>query len=157
MAFNIVLVQPQIPQNTGNISRLCAATNSVLHLIEPLGFALTDKYLKRAGLDYWEYLEVHRHKNLDIFLENHDNAKFVFLSSKVEKVYWEHKYQENSYLIFGSETSGVPAEVMKRYCDKFFTIPQYNEKVRCLNLSNSVSIVLYEALRQTHHLGPISL
>jgi tRNA (cytidine/uridine-2'-O-)-methyltransferase len=147
--FNIVLVHPQIPQNTGNIARLCAATNSVLHLIEPLGFSLSDKHLKRAGLDYWEHLEVHRHKNIETFLENHPAEKFVFLSSKVEKVYWDHHFQDGSYLIFGSETSGIPVEVMEKFHDKFFTIPQYNENVRCLNLSNSVSIVLYEALRQS--------
>jgi tRNA (cytidine/uridine-2'-O-)-methyltransferase len=146
--FNIVLVHPQIPQNTGNISRLCAATGSALHLVEPLGFALTDRHLKRAGLDYWEYLEVHRHNNLETFLENFPAEKFVFLSSKVKKVYWDHKYREGSYLIFGSETSGIPAPVMEKYYERFYTIPQYNDKVRCLNLANSVSIVLYEALRQ---------
>ena len=148
MKFNIVLIHPQIPQNTGNIARLCAATNSVLHLIEPIGFSITDKHLKRAGLDYWEFLEVHRHKNLQTFLDNYDNTKFSFLSSKVEKIYWEHSFQDESFLIFGSETSGIPVDVMEKYHQQFMTIPQYNENVRCLNLANSVSIVLYEAIRQ---------
>ncbi len=148
MAFNIVLVNPQIPQNTGNIARLCAATNTILHLIEPLGFSLTDKYLKRAGLDYWEYLEVKRHINLETFLNNFDNSKFVFLSSKVEKPYWDFNFQDGMFLIFGSETSGIPADIMEKYQEKCLTIPQSNENVRCLNLSSSASIVLYEAIRQ---------
>ena len=150
MSFNVVLVHPQIPPNTGNIVRLCAATKSVLHLIKPLGFTIDDKKLKRAGLDYWEHVEIHVHENIDRFLENHNPERFAFLSSKVEQKYWDHKFNDGDYLIFGSETTGIPQYVMEKYKDKFLTIPQYNEHVRCLNLSNSVSIVLYEALRQNN-------
>lgn len=149
MSFNIVLVNPQIPPNTGNISRLCAATKSILHLIKPMGFSLDDKKMKRAGLDYWDFLEIHIHENIDEFLNKYDNTKFIFLSSKVEKVYWDHNFSDGDFLIFGSETSGLPHYVMEKYNDNMCTIPQYNDHVRCLNLSNSVSIVLYEALRQT--------
>ncbi|MFN8671385.1 MAG: tRNA (cytidine(34)-2'-O)-methyltransferase [Candidatus Sericytochromatia bacterium] len=148
MTVNIVLYSPQIPQNTGNISRLCALTNSILHLIDPLGFSLMDKQLKRAGLDYWDYLEIKRHKNIETFLESVDRNKIFFLSSKVEKSYWEESFQDDCYLIFGSESSGLPEIIMNDYKDRMLTIPQFNPKVRCHNLSNSVSIVLYEALRQ---------
>lgn len=149
MAFNIVLVNPQIPPNTGNISRLCAATKTVLHLIKPMGFSLDDKKMKRAGLDYWDFLEIHIHENIDEFIKKYDNSKFIFLSSKVEKVYWDYNFSDGDFLIFGSETSGLPESIMEKYKDQMCTIPQYNDHVRCLNLSNSVSIVLYEAIRQT--------
>ena len=148
MALNIVLVTPQIPQNTGNIARLCAVTNANLHLIEPIGFAITDKHLKRAGLDYWEHINVVRHKSLEHFLENNDISKMYFLSSKVKKSYWSVDFKDGDYLIFGSETTGIPVEVMEKYKDQFLTIPQFNPETRCLNLSNSVAIVLYEAIRQ---------
>lgn len=148
MALNVVLVTPQIPQNTGNIARLCAVTNANLHLIEPLGFVITDKHLKRAGLDYWEHINVIRHKSLEYFLENHDTSRMFFLSSKVKKSYWSTEFKDGDYLVFGSETTGIPIEVREKYLDNFLTIPQFNEETRCLNLSNSVGIVLYEALRQ---------
>lgn len=148
MALNVVLVTPQIPQNTGNIARLCAVTNANLHLIEPLGFVITDKHLKRAGLDYWEHINVIRHKSLEYFLENHDTSRMFFLSSKVKKSYWSTEFKDGDYLVFGSETTGIPIEVREKYFDNFLTIPQFNEETRCLNLSNSVGIVLYEALRQ---------
>jgi tRNA (cytidine/uridine-2'-O-)-methyltransferase len=150
MALNVVLVTPQIPQNTGNIARLCAVTNANLHLIEPLGFVITDKHLKRAGLDYWEHINVIRHKSLEYFLENHDTSRMFFLSSKVKKSYWSTEFKDGDYLVFGSETTGIPIEVREKYFDNFLTIPQFNEETRCLNLSNSVGIVLYEALRQIH-------
>lgn len=150
MAFNIVLVTPQIPQNTGNISRLCAVSNARLHLIEPIGFSLMDKQLRRAGLDYWDYLEIKRHKNFDTFLESSNTERMFFLSSKVEKPYWNEKFLDEDYLIFGSETSGIPEEITTKYLDKFLTIPQANKNVRCLNLSTSVGIVLYEAIRQNN-------
>ncbi len=145
-----MLVTPQIPPNTGNIVRLCAATGSILHLLKPLGFSIDDRYLKRAGLDYWEHVEIKTHENIDSFLQEADPNKFVFLSSKVEKKYWDHKFQDGDYLIFGSETTGIPQYVSEKYPEKFYTIPQYNDHVRCLNLSNSVSIVLYEAIRQNN-------
>ncbi len=148
MQFNIVLFSPQIPPNTGNIARLCAATKSVLHLIKPLGFDIDDKKMKRAGLDYWDILNVQIHESLEDFTQKYDNSKFIFLSSKVEKVYWSHKFQDGDFLIFGSETKGLPIDIMEQFKDKMFTIPQYEDVVRCLNLSNSASIVLYEAIRQ---------
>ena len=148
MPFNIVLVSPQIPPNTGNIARLCAATNSTLHLIKPLGFAIDDKKMKRAGLDYWDILNVQIHEDIDEFIQKYDNSKFIFLSSKVEKIYWDYNFQDGDFLIFGSETTGLPPDIMEKFKDQMLTIPQYEDHVRCLNLSNSVSIVLYEAIRQ---------
>ena len=149
MAFNIVLVHPLIPQNTGNIGRLCVATNSVLHLIEPLGFELTDKHLNRAGLDYWKYLEFNRYKNLDSFFQEHKEKNFFIFSSKATKTFWTCNFRDGDFLVFGCETKGVPAEVINQHKNSCFAIPQYNSRVRCLNLANSVSIVLYEAIRQT--------
>lgn len=151
MPLNIVLYSPRIAQNTGNIARLCAVSGSILHLIDPLGFSLADKQLKRAGLDYWDFLEIKRHKSIEFFLENNDIQKMFFLSSKVEKTYWEQDFEEDCYIIFGSESSGLPQEVMDKYSERFLTIPQFNKNVRCHNLSNSVAIVLYEALRQINY------
>ncbi|MEK7435093.1 MAG: tRNA (cytidine(34)-2'-O)-methyltransferase [Cyanobacteriota bacterium] len=151
MPVNVVLYSPQIPQNTGNISRLCAVTNSVLHLIEPLGFSLMDKQLKRAGLDYWDFLEIKRHRSIEHFLENNDTSKMFFLSSKVEKSYWEQNFENDCYIIFGSESSGLPVDITEKFKNQVVTIPQFNKNVRCHNLSNSVSIVLYEALRQINY------
>lgn len=148
MTINVVLYSPQIPQNTGNIARLCAVTSSVLHLIDPLGFSMIDPKLKRAGLDYWDFLEIKRHKSMNAFLESVDREKIFFLSSKVKKTYWETKFMDDCYIIFGNETAGLPEEIMLSYADRMITIPQFNTDVRCLNLSNSASIVLYEVLRQ---------
>ena len=150
MAFNIVLVHPLIPQNTGNIGRLCLATNSVLHLVEPLGFELTDRYLNRAGLDYWKNVEVYRYKNYNTFLEKFPCGNFIYLSSKAEKTYWNYPFKDGDFLVFGCETTGLPDEITNKHPDTCLTIPQFNSRVRCLNLANSVSIVLYEAIRQTH-------
>lgn len=148
MTINVVLYSPQIPQNTGNIARLCAVTSTVLHLIDPLGFSMIDPKLKRAGLDYWDFLEIKRHKSMSSFLESVDREKIFFLSSKVKKTYWETSFMDDCYIIFGNETSGLPEEIMVAYEDRMITIPQFNPNVRCLNLSNSASIVLYEVLRQ---------
>jgi len=150
VAFNIVLVHPLIPQNTGNIGRLCLATNSVLHLVEPLGFELTDRYLNRAGLDYWKNVEVYRYKNYNTFIEKFPGGNFMFLSSKGEKAYWHHPFKDEDFLVFGCETTGLPDEIINKHPDTCLTIPQYNNRVRCLNLANSVSIVLYEGIRQIH-------
>lgn len=157
MKFNIVLVHPQIPQNTGNISRLCAATNSKLHLVEPMGFYITDKLLKRAGLDYWDFLDLERHSSIEKFLEKYSDKRLIFLSSKVDKVYYDYKFEDGDFLIFGSETTGIPKEVNEQYSENFYTIPQFNDNVRCLNLSNSVSIVLYEAIRQVQFVSKNNL
>ena len=149
MAFNIVLVNPLIPQNTGNIGRLCVATHSILHLIDPLGFDLSDKYLNRAGLDYWKHLEYYRYKNLETFLTAHGKKNSIIFSSKAKKVYWDYSFTDGDFLIFGNEEKGVSIEIINKFNNRCLTIPQSNDKVRCLNLANSVSIALYEALRQT--------
>ncbi len=142
----IVLFNPEIPPNTGNIARLCVATDCELHLIKPLGFSLSDKNLKRAGLDYWEHLKVYVHNSFDDFLST-IKGELYFFSSKGMKYYTQIDYKEDDYLIFGSETSGFPPIIFENFKEKIYTIPMFG-KVRCLNLANSVSIVLYEALRR---------
>jgi tRNA (cytidine/uridine-2'-O-)-methyltransferase len=149
MPFNIVLVYPQIPNNTGNIGRLCVATNSTLHLIKPLGFELTEKKLRRAGLDYWQHLKYICYENLDDFFQKNSKGNFLFFSSHSKTVYWDHQYQENDFLVFGREEDGLPEDLLKKQVENTLSIPMYSEKVRSLNLANSVSIVLYEAIRQT--------
>ncbi|HSX03144.1 MAG TPA: tRNA (cytidine(34)-2'-O)-methyltransferase [Rhabdochlamydiaceae bacterium] len=144
--MKIVLFRPQIPQNTGNIVRLCANTDSELYLVKPLGFSISDRKLKRAGLDHWEGVKVFFLDDLMRFLLETDN-NFYFFSSKALPLYTEPQYTASDLLIFGSETFGIDDEFWKRWPEKFYTIPQ-REKSRCLNLANSVSIVLYESLRQ---------
>lgn len=148
MAMNIVLVNPEIPQNTGNIARSCAATGSVLHLIEPLGFSLSDRYLKRAGLDYWHLMQYHVYPDLADFLRRHPGARMHFASTKAPRGYHEASYQDGDFLVFGCETRGLPETLLSRVYDRCVRIPMRPE-ARSLNLSNSVAIVLYEALRQT--------
>lgn len=145
--MHIVLYQPEIPQNTGNIARTCAATGSTLHLIKPLGFSLADKYLKRAGLDYWHMMEYHVHENFEELLALYPDARMHFLSTKAPKGYTEVAYGENDFLIFGCETRGLPESLLTRVYDRCVRIPMV-PGARSLNLSNSVAIVLYEALRQ---------
>lgn len=144
--MKIVLYQPQIPQNTGNIVRTCAATGSQLILVPPLGFRTSDRLLKRAGLDYWQGVDVTTEPDIERWLEEQPHP-FYFLSSKAPKTYTEVSYKPNDILIFGAETDGLPARFAERWPDKFLTIPMA-EGARCLNLSNSVAIVLYEAFRQ---------
>ena len=144
--MNIVLVEPKIPQNTGNIVRTCAATKSRLHLIEPLGFEISDKYLKRAGLDYWNECDISIYKNLDEFFEKNP-GKYFFASTKAKRCYSEVSYPDDAYLIFGKETKGLPEELLHDNYDRAVRIPM-GTGIRSLNLSNSVAIVLYEALRQ---------
>ena len=148
MPFNIALVYPQIPNNTGNVGRLCVATNSTLHLIKPLGFELTEKRLRRAGLDYWQHLKYICYENLDDFFQKNSKENFLFFSSHSKTVYWDHQYRENDFLVFGREEDGLPEDLLKKQVKNTLSIPMYSEKVRSLNLANSVSIVLYEALRQ---------
>jgi len=148
MLLNIVLVHPQLPNNTGNIGRLCVATNSTLHLVEPLGFELTDKKLKRAGLDYWPHLTYHRHRSFEAFEQANAGEDLIFFSSNVEKPHWEHTFKENDFLVFGCEEVGLPAYIIEANRERCFTIPLHNKKVRSLNLSNAVAIVLFEAMRQ---------
>ncbi len=152
MKFNIVLVEPEIPQNTGNISRTCAATNSSLHMIKPFGFELSDKYLKRAGLDYWQYLDVHYYENLTEFFEKNKGGNFYFMSTKGDKVYSDVEFKDGDFLIFGKESHGLPEPLLKENYDKTLRIPMYGN-LRSLNLSNSVALTLYEALRQNSFEG----
>lgn len=147
MAINIVLHEPEIPYNTGNIARTCACTGSKLHLIEPLGFLLEDKYLKRAGLDYWKYLDVKVYKDLNDFFEKNRDANIFYFSTKGKQEYTQAPYADGCYLMFGKETAGLPRWLIEQNIHKTYRIPMISD-VRSLNLSNSVAIVLYEALRQ---------
>jgi len=147
--LNVVLIEPEIPQNTGSIGRLCLATGTTLHLVEPLGFEITDAHLRRAGLDYWEHLTVIRHKSVEAFFEQLPaDAPKVFLSKKAGHTVFEWKYEPGTYLIFGKETAGLPDWILNRYPTETMRIPMYDARVRSLNLSNAVSIVVYEAIRQ---------
>ena len=147
MPLNIVLVEPEIPQNTGNISRTCAATGSVLHLVRPLGFTIDDRKLKRAGLDYWQYLDIRYHDSLDDFFKAHQIGDFFFSTTKAKYKYSEVTYSQDSIIFFGKETAGLPEELLSKNYDRSIRIPM-KEEARSLNLSNSVAIVVYEALRQ---------
>ena len=152
--FNIVLVAPEIPANTGNISRSCAVTGCNLHLVKPLGFSIDDKYLKRAGLDYWDMLNITVHENLDTFFNTCTGGTFYLATTKGGGYYTEKQYKKGDYLIFGSETKGLPQEILRKNYENCIRIPMLkNEKARSLNLANSVSIVLYEALRQNSFLN----
>ncbi len=151
--FNVVLLEPEIPANTGNIVRTCSVTGCSLHLIEPLGFSIDDKHLKRAGLDYWQYLDIHIHKDLDEFMRTVGDTSLLFLATtKGEKCYSEIDYPEGCYLMFGKETKGLPKELLASYPDQCLRIPMCSE-VRSINLSNSVAIFVYEALRQHNFSG----
>ena len=148
--FHIVLVAPEIPQNTGTIGRLAVSTDAVLHLVDPLGFSLEDKYLKRAGLDYWQFLDLHRYRDWEEFLGVlEEGARLLFFSTHGEKSCFDEKYLPGDYLVFGRESAGLPQEFYTRYRDSLRVIPMPGEHSRSLNLANAVSIVLYEALRQT--------
>jgi len=144
--LNIVLVEPEIPQNTGNIARTCAATGCRLHLIEPLGFEISDRTLKRAGLDYWHLVDVLRYADWELFTKNNP-GRYFYLSTKAGKSYSEAVFQDNDYLIFGKETKGLPEDLLRGDLEHCFRIPMV-EDARSLNLSNAVAIVTYEALRQ---------
>jgi tRNA (cytidine/uridine-2'-O-)-methyltransferase len=146
--FNLVLVEPEIPQNTGNMARLCAATGTILNLVEPLGFRLTDREVKRAGLDYWDAVKLNRFPNFGTFAEKFSSHRKLFFSTSGEKNYTEASYQPGDCLIFGSESRGLPLELLDAHPNDVFNIPMQLEHVRSLNLANAASIVLYEALRQ---------
>ncbi len=150
--FHIVLIEPEIPPNTGNIARLCAATGATLHLVGKLGFSIEDRYLKRAGLDYWDKVDLKQWKNLEELIGNYPGSRFWYLSTKVTRSSHEDGiYNSGDFLIFGKETAGLPAEILAANPDNCLTI-QMPGKVRSLNLSNAVAVVLYEALRQTGRL-----
>ena len=150
--LNIVLHEPEIPANTGNIGRTCVATNTRLHLIEPLGFRLDEKSLKRAGMDYWAQLDVRTYIDYNDFLEKNPGAKIYMATTKAEKVYTDVSYEPDCYIMFGKESAGIPEEILENHKDECVRIPMMGE-IRSLNLGNSVAIVLYEALRQNGFAG----
>ena len=145
--INIVLLEPEIPANTGNIGRTCVATGSKLHLIEPLGFDIDEKSVKRAGLDYWQHLDVTVYKDFEDFLKKNKGARIFMATTKARQTYADVKYEEDCYIMFGKESEGIPEEILLDYKDTSIRIPML-ENIRSLNLSNSVAIVAYEALRQ---------
>jgi tRNA (cytidine/uridine-2'-O-)-methyltransferase len=151
--ITVALFEPEIPQNTGNIARLCAATLTPLHIVGPIGFRLDDRAVRRAGLDYWPEVSLHRHRDLKSLYRCLPTATFVYLSKKVERPYFEWKFAANECLVFGSETRGLSEELLRENQDHCLTIPMLSPKIRSLNLANSVAIVLYEALRQTCAFG----
>ncbi len=156
MKLNIVMCEPEIPQNTGNIARTCAATGGKLHLIKPLGFDISDKYLKRAGLDYWDKLEIEEHENLAEFLKKYEpeTNNMFFITTKGQKCYTEIDYSkmDEVFVMFGKETKGLPEDLLQKYIEKAVRIPM-KENLRSLNLSNSVAIIVYEILRQKNFEG----
>ena len=149
MALNIVLFEPEIPANTGNIGRTCVATGTRLHLIEPLGFRLNEKSIKRAGMDYWEHLDVTRYINFEDFLEKNPGAKIYMATTKGQHAYTEVNYEPDCYIMFGKESAGIPEEILVDHKETCIRIPMVGD-IRSLNLGNSVAIVLYEALRQNN-------
>ena len=154
MKINIVLYSPEIPQNTGNIARTCAVTGAALHIIKPIGFEISDRTLKRAGLDYWDKLEVHYYECYDEFVQKNSSKQMYYFSSKGGKCYSDACYTDEVYLVFGKETAGLPAELLEEMQDSVLRIPMLDNR-RCLNLSNSVAIAVYEALRQNSYEGLI--
>lgn len=147
MALHITLIEPQIPPNTGNIARLCAATDSSLHLIEPLAFSLEDRDLKRAGLDYWEAVDLWVHPHWRAFREAMSRDRCLYFSSNATRSFWDARFEENSCLVFGNETAGLPERILEKHPERCFRIPMTGP-VRSLNLASAVGIVLYEGLRQ---------
>ena len=154
--MHVVLVEPEIPPNTGNVARLCAATKSTLHLIEPLGFKLDDTQLKRAGMDYWQHVEWHRWPDWSAFKRQLPaDAPLWFIESGGPRLYTEAKFAADDYLIFGRETAGLPKPLLEQNRERWLRIPMFNDKSRSLNLSNCVALVLFEALRQQGFRGEI--
>jgi tRNA (cytidine/uridine-2'-O-)-methyltransferase len=154
--MNIVLLEPEIPPNTGNVARLCAATKTTLHLIEPFGFKLDDTQLKRAGMDYWQQVTWHRWKSWSAFLEKVPaTSKLWFVECAGPKLYSEAKFSHDDYIIFGRETAGVPKQLLEQYRENWLRIPMFNAESRSLNLSNCAALVLFEALRQQGFTGEI--
>lgn len=153
MSINIVLVEPEIPQNTGNIARTCALTNTTLHLVKPLGFSVEDKYLKRAGLDYWPLVDIRYYDNFDELINKYSDKVFYFATTKSKNRYTDVKYTDGCFIVFGKETKGLSDEILNKYWDRTIRIPMKKELKRSLNLSNSVNIILYEALRQLNFLN----
>lgn len=153
-SLHIALVEPEIPPNTGNIARLCGATFTTLHLVGKLGFRTDDKYVRRAGLDYWEYVEIHHHRSLEALQESFPQCRFLYFSTKAECLYVDFRYQPHDCLVFGRETRGLPEDLLRANWERCLRIPMPNPSIRSLNLATSAGIVLYEALRQLQ--SPIS-
>lgn len=147
--LSVALVEPEIPPNTGNIARLCAAVRVPLHIVGPVGFRLDDRAVRRAGLDYWPEVTLHRHRDVEALQASLTGASFVYLTTKAELPFTDWRFEGNECLVFGSETRGLPEELLRANWERCLTIPMLNPKVRSLNLSTAVAIVLYEALRQT--------
>lgn len=150
--LNIVLLEPEIPANTGNIGRTCVAAGARLHLIEPMGFRISQKEVKRAGLDYWDKLDVTVYDSYSDFLDKNPGVKIYFATTKAKHTYAEVSFEEDSYIMFGKESAGIPEEILVQHPEECIRIPMFGE-IRSLNLSNSVAIVLYEALRQNQFMG----
>ena len=148
--LHVALLEPEIPPNTGNIARLCGATFTSLHLVGKLGFRTDDKYVRRAGLDYWEHVEIHHHRTLEALQTGLPNSRFLYFSTKAERSYVDCRYQSQDCLVFGRETRGLPEELLLANWENCLRIPMPNPNIRSLNLATSAGIVLYEALRQLH-------
>lgn len=148
MALNIVLLEPEIPNNTGNIGRLALASGATLHLVKPFGFELSDKRLKRAGLDYWKHISLFMYDSVDEFFTTHSDKNFVYFSSHATKEYWSIDYQDEMFLVFGKESVGLSEGIIKNNLELLYKIPLFSEHIRSLNLANSVGIAIYEGLRQ---------
>lgn len=147
MALNIVLVEPEIPNNTGNIGRLSLAAGANLHLVKPFGFELNDSRVKRAGLDYWKHISLTIYESIDDFYLKNKNKKMVYFSSHASKEYWNVTYQDDLFLIFGKESKGLPKELIEINSENTYKIPLFSEHIRSINLANAVSIVVYEAIK----------
>lgn len=148
MGLHIVLVEPEIPHNTGSIARTCALTSTILHLVRPLGFSVDDKHLKRAGLDYWHLVEIHYYDNFNQVKEKYPDGDFYYATTKTSTKYTDKQYKDNSFFVFGKETKGLPIDLLEKNKDNCIRIPMIKNIARSLNLSNSVNVVLFEALRQ---------
>ena len=147
MGFNIVLIEPEIPNNTGNIGRLTLASGSILHLVKPFGFEINDTRLKRAGLDYWKHISVKIYENINDFMSINNDKNMIYLSSSAEKSYCSINYKDDMFLVFGKESVGLSKDILTKNSDKLYKIPIHSNHVRSLNLANAVSIVVYEGLR----------
>ena len=154
MSLHVALIQPEIPPNTGNIARLCAATDTSLHLIEPLGFSIDDAELKRAGLDYWAGVDLWLHPDWFAFRDAISRDRCLYFSANATRPYWEARFRPNSCLVFGNETAGMPTRILEKHPDESFQIPMPSGRVRSLNLATATGIVLYEAIRQLRGPAP---
>jgi tRNA (cytidine/uridine-2'-O-)-methyltransferase len=146
--INIVLYEPEIPQNTGNIARMCVSNDLTLHLIKPLGFEISDKYLKRSALDYWEFLDLKVYENWQDFLDKNPEANYWLLTTKSKKSYWDIEFKENDFLVFGPETRGLPESLLNEQAERAITVPMKSKNARSLNLASTTQTVFYEAFRQ---------